>query len=139
VLGAWLAGPTRAATATRRFLAPFLRDPRIAYGAVAVFVLILIAWGPTPATRKPLGMLIFTILLCIGVEALRRQVKREFPDAPFPHIHIRLPRRRQHAAASQDDTGLDELERLGRLRDTGVLTEEEFQQQKASALAGRPD
>jgi hypothetical protein len=139
VLGAWLAGPTRAATATRRFLAPFLQDARWAYGAVALLVLILIAWGPTPATRKPLGMLIFTILLCIGVEALRRQVKREFPDAPFPQIHIRLPRRRKSAAPPQEETGLDELERLGRLRDTGVLTEEEFQQQKSGVLAGRAD
>ncbi|HKR97953.1 MAG TPA: SHOCT domain-containing protein, partial [Candidatus Dormibacteraeota bacterium] len=139
VLGAWLAGPTRAATATRRFLAPFLQDVRWAYGAVAVVVLILIAWGPTPATRKPLGMLIFTILLCIGVEALRRKVKREFPDAPFPHIHLRLPRRRKSAVAPPEDTRLDEIERLARLRDTGVLTEEEFQQQKTGALAGRAD
>jgi uncharacterized membrane protein len=139
VLGAWLAGPTRAATATRRFLAPFLRDARWAYGAVAVVVLILIAWGPTPATRKPIGMLLFTILLCIGVEVLRRQVKREAPDASFPEIHLRLPRRRKSAATLAEDTRLDEVERLGRLRDTGVLTEEEFQQQKASALAGRAD
>ena len=139
VLGAWLAGPTRPATATRRFLAPFLHHARWAYGAVALVVLILIAWGPTPATRKPLGMLLFTILLCIGVEALRRQVKREFPDATFPHIHLRLPRRSKRAAPSQEGTRVDELERLGRLRDTGVLTEEEFQQQKAGVLAGRAD
>ena len=94
VLGAWLAGPTRPATATRRFLAPILHHARWAYGAVALIVLILIAWGPTPASRKPIGMLLFTILLCIGVEVLRRQVKREFPDASFPEIHLRLPRRR---------------------------------------------
>jgi len=137
VLGAWLAGHTRPATATRRFLAPFLHHARWAYGAVAVVVLILIAWGPTPATRKPLGMLIFTILLCIGVEALRRQVKREMPDATFGGIHIRLPRRRKAAAPPQEAPSLDELERLARLRDAGVLTEEEFQQQKASALASR--
>jgi hypothetical protein len=31
---------------------------------------------------------------------------------------------------------LDELERLGRLRETGVLTDEEFAQQKASIIAG---
>jgi Short C-terminal domain len=138
-LGAWLAGPTRPATATRRFLAPFLHDPRIAYGAVAAIVLIIIAWGPTPATRKPLGMLLFTILLCIGVEALRRQVKREMPDATFGGIHIRLRRRRRPPALPQEETRVDELERLGRLRDTGVLTEEEFQQQKAGVLAGHAD
>lgn len=140
VLGAWLAGPTRPATAMRRFLAPFLRDARIAYGAVAAIVLILIAWGPTPATRKPLGMLLFAILLCIGVEALRRQVKREMPDATFGGIHIRLPgRRKRPAPPPQEETNLDELERLGRLRDTGVLTDEEFQQQKAGVLASHAD
>ena len=31
-LGALLAGPTRAATAIRRFLAPYLREPGFAYG-----------------------------------------------------------------------------------------------------------
>ena len=49
VLGAWLAGPTRAATATRRFLAPFLHDPRWAFGSVAVVVLLLLSG----ARRRP--------------------------------------------------------------------------------------
>ena len=153
VLGAWLAGPTRAATATRRFLAPFLHDPRWAFGSVAVVVLLLLVWGPTPATRKPLGMLIFAILLCLGVEALRRQVKREVPDASFgelgTHVQERWQRMRSRvphrsapveeappAGAPAREGHLDELERLGRLRDTGVLTDEEFQQQKASIIAG---
>jgi hypothetical protein len=150
VLGAWLAGPTRPATATRRFLAPFLRDPRWAFGSVAVVVLILLAWGPTPATRKPLGMLVFAILLCIGVEVLRRQVKREVPDASFGELgeHISERWRRMRGRGKQTpppppplgapprEVQLDELERLGRLRDTGVLTDEEFEAQKASLLTG---
>ena len=80
VFVAWLAGPTRLATGVRRLKAPFLREPRYAWGGLAVIVLLLIAWGPTPATRSLLPMLVLTALLAIGVEALRRQTAREFPD-----------------------------------------------------------
>ena len=49
---AWLAGPTRWAVAARRGLAPYLRDPRYAYGTLTVIVLVLLAWAPTPALRR---------------------------------------------------------------------------------------
>lgn len=81
VLVAWLAGPTRLATGVRRLKAPFLREPRYAWGGLAAIVLLLIAWGPTPATRSPLPMLLLIALLALGVEALRRQTAREFPHA----------------------------------------------------------
>ena len=81
VLAAWLAGPTRVATAARRAAAPFLREPRYAWGAAAAIVLLLIIWGPTPATRSPIPLLALIALLALGVELLRRQTAREFPDA----------------------------------------------------------
>jgi hypothetical protein len=40
------------------------------------------------------------------------------------------------AAPAQGDDMLAQLERLGQLRDAGVLTEEEFATQKARILAG---
>jgi hypothetical protein len=81
VLVAWLAGPTRLATGVRRLKAPFLREPRYAWGGLAAIVLLLIAWGPTPATRSPLPMLFLVALLVAGVAALRHQTAREFPNA----------------------------------------------------------
>jgi hypothetical protein len=81
VFGAWIAGPTRAATATRRAIAPYLREPAIAYAGLALVVVVLVWWAPTPAWRNAIMLLILVGLLIAGVEALRRQVIREFPDA----------------------------------------------------------
>jgi hypothetical protein len=81
VLAAWLAGPMAIATAVRRAITPYLREPAIAYLALLVAVAILVWWAPTPAWRNGPMLLILVGLLIAGVEALRRQVIREFPDA----------------------------------------------------------
>jgi hypothetical protein len=86
VLGAWLAGGTGWATSARRAMAPFLSDARWAFGGVGFVYLLILIWGPTPATRKPLAMLIFAILIAIGVEALRRQAARENPGASMADV-----------------------------------------------------
>lgn len=49
----------------------------MAYSAVAVLVLLLLAWGPTPATRHPMPVVVLTTLLALGVTVLRRQTARE--------------------------------------------------------------
>jgi hypothetical protein len=80
VLGAWLAGPTRWAVAVRRALAPYLRAPELAYGALAVLVgVVFLWWAPTPAMRNPATALVLIALLVLGLEALRRETAREFP------------------------------------------------------------
>lgn len=82
VLAGLLAGHSRWATATRRGLAPYLRDrPDITFGVVAVLLLILFAWGPIDATQKLIGILLITALALFGTEMLRRQTAAEFPDA----------------------------------------------------------
>jgi hypothetical protein len=79
---ACLAGPSRPATALRRHAAPFLRDrPDLSYAVVAAGVLLVIAWGPIPVTRKPIPLLVMIGVVIVGVEALRRQTGREFPLA----------------------------------------------------------
>jgi hypothetical protein len=84
VLAAWIAGHTRPATALRRALAPTLRDrPAAAYGTVFFALLLVIVWGPTPATRQLPYIVAFAALLGLGVHTLRRQTATEFPD-PHP-------------------------------------------------------
>ena len=152
VFAAWLAGRTSWAVATRRTLAPYLREPRIAYGALAVIALILLAWGPTPALRRPLPALILIALLALGVEALRRLTEREFPGASREESVARMRERaagvgrwvRSPTASHGDGNGngavasdrLEQLERLGRLRDSGVLDGSEFEREKAQILGG---
>ena len=79
LLAAWIAGPSNWAVSARRWLAPHLREPRIAYGGMAAIVLLVLLWSPTPATRKVLPALILIGLLGLGVELLRRQTAREYP------------------------------------------------------------
>jgi putative oligomerization/nucleic acid binding protein len=151
VAAAWLAGPTSWATATRRALAPYLREPRIAYGGLAVIALILLAWGPTPALRRAIPAIALVALLALGVEALRRQTAREFPAATREESMRRLRERaagvgsmvRGRTARTANGEGdgvvtadrLDQLERLGKLRDAGVLDRPEFERAKAEILS----
>ena len=151
---AWLAGPTAWATATRRTLAPYLREPRLAYGALAVIALLLLAWGPTPALRRAIPALALLALLALGVEVLRRQTAREFPDTSRQESLQRVRERvagmgrwvrggvaqatnvRGNGADSVDR--LEQLERLGRLREAGVLDGPEFEREKARLLGSAP-
>src|SRR5436190_4805 len=80
VIASAIAGPTRPARALRRALAPTLRDrPVLVYGSVGFLYLLVIVWGPTPAFRQLIPILVIAALLGLGVEILRRQTAREFP------------------------------------------------------------
>lgn len=80
IAAALLAGPTRPAVATRRFLSPWLRDYRgVVYGVLGVVGVLIIVWEPVPWTSQPLPLLLALVLVVVGVELLRRQTNREFP------------------------------------------------------------
>lgn len=146
---AWLGGSTRLAVATRRALAPALRDRLgTVYGVVGVLFLLVLLWGPTPATRQLVGILLLAALIVLGIETLRRQTAREFPDAQAGEAlqrlrerarALRLPRRRaapEEPAPAGPAVPVDELERLVALRDRGALDDEEFRTQKELLLHG---
>ncbi len=59
-------------------------------------------------------------------QAYENQAYQQPAPAPVPE---------QRAAPAQDDM-LDQLKKLGELKDSGVLTEEEFATQKARILGG---
>ena len=154
VVAAWLAGPSRPATALRRALAPWLRDrPAVVYSCEALLVLLVVAWGPIPATRKPLPVLVMSALLVLGVELLRRQTAREFPGVTMGDTRAAIVERARSvrgafarngsaapaeatAAAAPPADDVERLERLAALHDRGVLTDEEFNAEKAALLSG---
>jgi hypothetical protein len=146
LLGAVLAGPLGFAKRARRSLAPLLRERPAAYGAAALVVLLLLWWGPTEGFRRPLPLLVLLALFVTGIEALRVQTRREFPQETWETLRRRWEERfaRRGSAAvtaspsagetSPESTRVGELERLVALRDAGALDPEEFAQEKQRLL-----
>jgi hypothetical protein len=145
VVTAWLAGHTRPATALRRLLAPTLRErPAVAYVAVYAILLLVILWGPTPATRQLPYIIGFIVLLALGVHALSRQTAGEFPEAQSGDVG-RSAREWYASRGRSSDTDtttrrdaehVAELERLSALHDHGSLTDAEFAAEKAVLMNG---
>jgi hypothetical protein len=138
ILAAWLAGPSRAATTLRRGLAPYLRERPVAYTSLAVIVLLVLWWNPTPGTSRVLPTLVLIALLVAGLEALRHLTLREFPDAERGELSAALreavgSRRRASAPAAEDER-LQSLEKLAELQAAGVLTEAEVASEKQRIL-----
>ncbi len=81
--GGLLAGPGRHEVAVRRFLAPYLREqPVVVYGVLAFIFLLWLTLLPTINNLgQVLIILILAALAVVGVEILRRQTAREFPNA----------------------------------------------------------
>jgi hypothetical protein len=126
VAGAWLAGPTPPAVAVRRALARSARRPAVAYAAPAMLVVLLLWWVPTAATSNPALALILIALLAAVAEIVRREIGREHPQpAPPPVEDRRGPAVRRYVPERSPA-----LERLGRLRESGVLDADEVAAQR---------
>jgi Short C-terminal domain len=98
ILGVWLAGPTRPATAVRRVAAPYLREPVIAWTAFAVIAAVVVLWwAPTPATRNPVTAALLVLLFGLGFEAMRRKTGREYPSADRHELERHARERAVHA------------------------------------------
>ncbi len=164
IFAAWLAGPSKPATAFRRAGAPYLRDrPEIPFGILAALLLIFIAWAPIPAARRPVFVLILIAFSVLGVVLLRQETAEEFPEAAAGDTSagIRDQARRAGTGAKSmaagaaasirsrtgssdrtqpagdaDEQRMARLERLVALRDGGALNDEEFAAEKAKLLGG---
>lgn len=148
VAAAWFAGPARPAHATRRAISPFLREQAVAtYGIVLGILVLVFIWNPIPATGKPLGILVFTVLALLGTYILIQQTADEFPEttsgAATHAIRTRVAtmrERRQNSgggtAAPAPPTLADQLRQLADLRDSGSITVDEYDAAKARLLNG---
>ena len=137
LFGLWLAGPSRTGTAARRELAPFLARPEIAYGVVTVLFLLLLLWGPVVQTRRLYAVVAAALLLALGLEVLRRQAAREFPGARATDLGAYTRSafaRMRGSGGSGEDQRVADLERLARMREQGLLNDEELAAEKARLL-----
>jgi len=141
VIWAWVSGEGERAAAIRRAFAPHARDHAGQVWVVfAAVVLFLIWWAPTQAFRRPVPALVMIVLAGIGLEAVRRQSVKEFPEAESGEVvaAVRARLSRQPAAITTGpaaaESPVDQLERLSALHDQGALTDQEFQTMKSSLL-----
>lgn len=135
LVAVWLVGPSASGVSVRRGLAPYLARPEIAYGVAGALFLLLLWWSPTVQTTRVQLMVAAALVLALGVELLRRQTAREVPAPPplDPGGSLRRGVGRLRGRTAEDDRLLA-LERLGRLRGQGVLTDEEFAAEKAQLV-----
>jgi hypothetical protein len=137
IAGAWLAGPSAWAVAVRRGLAPYLREPVLAYGAFAVIAAVVVLWwAPTPAMRNPVTALVLLALLALGFEGLRRRTAGEFPLAERRPLKALARGSAPDREPTAEDLRLAHLERLVKLRDDGLLDDAELRAEKARILSG---
>jgi hypothetical protein len=147
LVAAWIAGPSSRSVAVRRALAPFLRQRRYAYGAIAVVVVTLLLTGRVRDFATLLGELVIIGLVAAWIEWMRRTTRIEFPDATGPAILTDagaqlsewLQGRRAAPAGGTAEVSVDLTTRLQQLADLharGELTDEEYAAAKARVLAG---
>jgi hypothetical protein len=135
LVAVWLVGPSKSGVSVRRGLAPYLARAEIAYGVAGALFLLLLWWSPTVQTTRVQLMVAAALLLALGVALLRRQTAREVPAPPplDPGGSLRRGVGRIRGRTAEDER-LAALERLARLREQGVLTDEEFAAEKAQLV-----
>ena len=156
VIAAYLASPHNGAVSTRQALAPTLRDrPGIVWSLFAAVALLVVIIWPPDGTRQLVLTLLLIALAGAGIEALRRETAREFPDARRGDWVTGMRQRARRASSEAgrrigsavrelssddkhpDDAKLDRLEKLGELKEKGVLTAAEFRTEKKRILEDR--
>jgi hypothetical protein len=155
VVAAFLASPSSSAVGIRRALTPTLRDrPGLVWSAFAAVALIALIVWPPPGTRQLVLSLALIAVAGFGLEALRRKTEHEFPGAKRGDGMLAMRERvrrgtteagRRIGSAMRglsadephpDDTRLDRLERLGELKEKGLLTAAEYKAEKKRILEG---
>lgn len=111
-IAGWLASPTGSARASRRALAPALRDyPAYVYALLAIVVGFYFLSAPTQNLRSFLTTLLIAGLAAFGIHELRKQSSEEFPDADYGDV---LGRTKERVVGAVKDANL--AERASKLR-----------------------
>jgi hypothetical protein len=154
VIASFLASPAGAAVGIRRALAPTLRERGGLVWSVfaAVALLAVIIWPPS-GTRQLVLTLVLIAIAGVGLEALRRKTLDEFPGAKRGDWMQSMRERARRASAETgrrigsavrgltddekhpDDAKIERIERLGELKEKGLLTETEFRAEKKKILS----
>ncbi len=86
-IAGWLASPTGSARATRKAVAPVLREyPAYVYAGLAILVGLYFLSAPTQNLRSFLTTLVIAGLAAFGIHELRKQADEEFPDASYGDV-----------------------------------------------------
>ncbi len=129
VLGAWLAGAGRRATSIRRARRTRCASARGSCARDSVPRSCCSSSGVRSRGRRGSGAIaIFTVLAYLWLELIRRRTLEEFPDESAPRLSMPFRGRTRGQAG--------ELERLAALRERGVLSQAEFDREKAALLSG---
>ena len=103
----------------------------MAYAIFLFLALLLLWWGPTEQTRRPLQMFVALVVFALGFEGLRRLAVRDNPGAAEMSAGAALTAPFENYRASRAASKrLEELDRLARLKESGAITDAEFQARK---------
>jgi hypothetical protein len=155
VVASFLASPANAAVSIRQALAPSFRErPGVVWSAFGAAVLLAVIIWPPAGSRQLVLTLLLIVLAGVGLEGLRRMAQREFPGAKRGDWLLGMRQRARRASSETgrrigsalrelsaeekhpDDLRLDRLERLGELKEKGVLSDAEFGAEKERILSG---
>jgi hypothetical protein len=86
-IAGWLASPTGSAKATRRYLAPALREyPAYVYSGLAIIVGIYFLSASVQNLRSFLTTLVIAGLAAFGIHELRKQANEEYPEGSYDEL-----------------------------------------------------
>jgi hypothetical protein len=131
----WVSGPTRAATSVRRRLAPaFRQHPLAPHAVLALLALLVLITSPVGVPRRAGGVVVVIALAFAGLEVVRRQAVREFPDereGVGAALRGAVAGRGREPVPAAPQDRIAQLERLAELHDRGALNDEEYAREKA--------
>ena len=156
VIASYLASPAGSAVGIRRACAPTLRDrPGIVWSVFAALALIVVIIWPPSGPRQLVLTLLLIVLAAVWLEEVLRMTAREFPGVKKGDWMKSMRKRAGDASRETgrrigsavrdlssdddkhpDDTKLERLEKLGELKEKGVLTATEFREEKKKILSG---